>query len=153
MSALRRSVACDRVREQVSLKLDGELSELERRMLAAHLDRCSECARYAETVERFTHSIRETSLEPLERSVVVTLPGRAVRGRLHVGGLQVGVAAAAAVAALGLGTNLALGPNTPASGSPGTVPRFPTDAEVADELTLLRIARHGEKPSRSAVEI
>jgi predicted anti-sigma-YlaC factor YlaD len=61
MGVLRRSVACDRVREQVSLELDGELSELERRMLAAHIERCSPCAGYAETVTRFTDSSRSSA--------------------------------------------------------------------------------------------
>jgi hypothetical protein len=63
------------------------------------------------------------------------------------------MAAAMAVAALGLGTDVALGPSPSASLSLGTVSRFPTDAEVASELTLLQLARHGDSRNRSAVEI
>ena len=153
MGVLRRSVTCDRVREQVSLELDGELSELERRMLAAHTERCSACAGYAEAVTRFTVSIRESGLESPERPVVITRSGRAVPDRLHVNRLRVGVAAAIALAAFGLGTDIASRPSPSASLSLGTVSRFPTEAEVANELTLLQLARHGDSRNRSAVEI
>ena len=44
MSAVYPLSVCARVREQVSLELDGELSQLEQRMLAAHLERCAACA-------------------------------------------------------------------------------------------------------------
>ena len=48
MSAAYPQTVCSRVREQVSLELDGELSQLEQRMLGAHLERCGGCAAYAD---------------------------------------------------------------------------------------------------------
>lgn len=102
MTAVRPSLVCRRVREQVSLQLDNELSELERRMLDAHLARCADCSAYADDVRRFTVELRETPLEVLERPVVIERRRRYVAARL-----QIGVAAALAFAALGLGTQLA----------------------------------------------
>lgn len=103
MSAVRPSVVCKRVREQVSLQLDGELSELERRMLESHLARCTECHAYAADVRMLTEQIRSAPLEALERPVVVR------RQRiLTIARLQVGIAAGLAVAALGLGSQLAV---------------------------------------------
>ena len=39
----RHSVVCERGREWISLRLDGELSELAQKMLDSHLARCPEC--------------------------------------------------------------------------------------------------------------
>ena len=43
MRAALSPLVCERVRGQVSLMLDGELSQLEQRMVAAHLERCADC--------------------------------------------------------------------------------------------------------------
>ena len=37
------SVLCERSREWISLRLDGELSELAEKMLESHLARCAAC--------------------------------------------------------------------------------------------------------------
>jgi predicted anti-sigma-YlaC factor YlaD len=75
--------------------LDGELSQLERVMIASHLERCPACGGYADEVSAFTHALREAPLEPMGHSVVIH------RRRRHVGArLQVAAAAAVAVAAL-----------------------------------------------------
>ena len=96
------SVVCDRVRAQVSLQLDGELSQLEQRMLSAHLLRCPECSAYQADVESFTLQIRSAPLEQITRPVVIE------RRRRHVGvRLQAAAAAAVALVALGLGGQLA----------------------------------------------
>jgi len=105
MSAVYPQSVCARVREQVSLELDGELSQLEQRMLSAHLERCGACAIYADDVRDLTDRIRSAPLHSLRRPVVV-------RRRRHVSTtkVQIGVAAALALAALGLGTQLAASP-------------------------------------------
>ena len=90
-----RPLVCERVRGQISVGLDGELSQLERVMIASHLERCSACGAYSAEVSAFTHALREAPLEPMARSVVIH------RRRRHVGArLQVAAAAAVAVAAL-----------------------------------------------------
>ena len=57
MSVLPRpSLSCDRAREWASLRLDGELSQLEGAMLASHVDRCAECRTVVAEIEAFTRS-------------------------------------------------------------------------------------------------
>ncbi len=67
MSVVHRSLVCDRVRAQVSLGLDGELSQLETRMIAAHLSRCADCAAFEEDVRTFTSELRAAPMEQLEQ--------------------------------------------------------------------------------------
>jgi anti-sigma factor RsiW len=135
MDFVDMSVNCSRVRAQVSLRLDDELSQLERRMLSAHLDRCDPCRFYAEEVEEFTLALRAAPPVSLDRPIAVPSPRR-----VSIPRMQAGVAAALAVAALGLGSQL-----TPSSSGDGslsglsvTVTRFPTPAETDRELALLK---------------
>jgi len=95
MSVVHRSLVCDRVRSQISLGLDGELSQLETRMIAAHLTRCGDCAEFEEDVRAFTSELRAAPLEQLEHPIEI------VRGpRRALPRIQIGVAAACAVALL-----------------------------------------------------
>ena len=71
MSAIGAPSVCRRVRAQVSLRLDSELSQLETRMLEVHLGRCASCSEYAADVERFTADLRSAPLEPLVRPAFV----------------------------------------------------------------------------------
>jgi predicted anti-sigma-YlaC factor YlaD len=90
-----RPLVCERVRGQISVGLDGELSQLERVMIASHLERCAPCGAYEGEVRSFTHALRAAPLEPMARSVVIH------RRRRHVGArVQVAAAAAVALAAL-----------------------------------------------------
>jgi predicted anti-sigma-YlaC factor YlaD len=134
MSAIGTSVVCQRVRAQVSLQLDDELSELERRMLSAHLERCPACSAYAADLTAFTHELRSAPLELLERPIVVRRPRRLALARL-----QVGVAAALAIATVGLATQIIQSGrgDTSLSRPTGTVTRFPTRAELDRELAIL----------------
>ena len=90
-----RPLVCERVRGQISVGLDGELSQLERVMIASHLERCAACGAYEAEVRSFTRALRAAPLEPMARSVVIH------RRRRHVGArVQVAAAAAVALAAL-----------------------------------------------------
>lgn len=84
---------CNRTRQQVSLRLDSELSELEEALVAAHLARCGACSAFASEIEAHTEALRSAPLE--EPSFEFTLPRRPSR----VGRVYMGSAAAAAVAA------------------------------------------------------
>lgn len=86
--------------------LDGELSQLEQRMVASHLARCADCRAFDESVREFTMQIREAPLESPRIPVVVRRARRAVLNTANVG-----VAAMLAVAVLGVVSQL---------GSPGT---------------------------------
>jgi anti-sigma factor RsiW len=102
MSVVPRSVVCDRVRAQISLRLDGELSQLESLMLASHLARCDECTEFEASVVAVTHDLRAAPLEPVPHPVVV----HRHRRRAPVARMQVGIAAAMAVAVLGAVTQI-----------------------------------------------
>jgi anti-sigma factor RsiW len=128
---LRSSLVCTRTREQVSLQLDDELSQLERRMLVAHLARCAECRAFSDDLTAVTEKLRYAPFEKLERPIVIRAPRRISAIRL-----QTGIAAALAFAALGIGTHVASsGPSSDLSAYP-TVTRFPTQAELERELAI-----------------
>ena len=91
-------VLCDRARSWAALAPDGELSELERKLLDSHLTRCSACSCFAVEVAALAADLRATELEPLPRPVSIpTWHRRPVYARFR------GVAAAAAVAVMALG--------------------------------------------------
>jgi anti-sigma factor RsiW len=90
---------CDRTREWSALELDGELSEFERALMRAHLDRCDECREFGADVSQITARLRSAALEPLPRPVTLPAPRRIASFR-HV---QVAAAAAVVLAAAGLG--------------------------------------------------
>jgi predicted anti-sigma-YlaC factor YlaD len=91
---------CDRARDWASLELDGELSELERALLGAHLRRCEECAGFVARLDALTTVLRAHPLEVLERPLL-TLGRPVARGRRVA--IQVALAAALAGVAVGLG--------------------------------------------------
>lgn len=84
------------MRGQVSLDLDGELSELERRMVDSHLEHCSDCRTFREDVAAFTSELRAAEPELLSQPIAVSRRRRASFARV-----QMGVAAAVAVVAVG----------------------------------------------------
>jgi predicted anti-sigma-YlaC factor YlaD len=92
--------SCERAREWASLRLDGELSEFEQELLDAHLERCAPCADYARNVTDATTALR--SAEASRLSVPIALPLR--RRALSLRAVSAATAAAAVVAAVGLGT-------------------------------------------------
>jgi len=149
MNPVYPQTVCSRVREQVSLELDGEVSQLEQRMLEAHLERCPRCAAYAADVRDFTDRMRSAPHAFMQRPVVVRRrsPLTAIR-------LQAGVAAAFALAALGLGTQLAAVPEQSSSltrfeGEPSL---SPSRAVIEQEQAILRVVKAGRPlPPRGSV--
>jgi anti-sigma factor RsiW len=149
MSVAYPQTVCSRVREQVSLELDGELSQLEQRMLATHLERCARCAVYAEDVRDFTDRVRNAPRAVMQRPVVVRR-----RSPLTTVRLQVGVAAAFALAALGLGTQLAASHESQSSlARYETRPALSPPRSVFEhEQAILRVVRAGRTlPPRGSV--
>ena len=148
MSVAYPQTVCSRVREQVSLELDGELSQLEQRMLGTHLERCPRCAAYAADVRDVTERIRNAPRAVMQRPIVVRR-----RTPLTTVRLQVGVAAAFALAALGLGTQLA------STEPQGSLARFegqpalnPPRSVFEHEQAILRVIRAGRTlPPRGSV--
>ena len=102
MREARSRLVCERVRSQVSLSLDGELSEFERAMVDAHLGRCAPCRVFAARVSALTAQLRAAPLEPLEHRIILPRSRRAFGASVRA--LQLGAAAAAVMLAVGLGT-------------------------------------------------
>ncbi len=93
---------CDRARESVSAELDGELPELERERLSAHLRTCLDCSAWAEQVADTARLLREATLETPAMSSA--LPGHA--RRLRVAPALAVSSAAALVASLVVAVSL-----------------------------------------------
>lgn len=139
MVPARHPVACERVRGQVSLEVDGELSQLERAMLAAHLARCSACRAYAADVKAFTRALRAAPMERIEIPVVVRRPRRVPAVRLPAG-----IAAVLALAFVGVASQVTA--NRAAEqrlSTPRAQLRFPTQAELQRELILIELNSAG----------
>jgi anti-sigma factor RsiW len=134
---------CDRVRSQVSLELDGELSELERMMVARHLERCADCQAFRDRAVEITSTMRTAPLERFERGVV--LP-RLRRGRLLVA-RDLAVRATATAAGIAIVLGLGLGERGVFDGGRSTPVRSAyldspnAEAQIIRELRDYQIAR------------
>jgi predicted anti-sigma-YlaC factor YlaD len=90
--------ACERAREAASLRLDGELSQLETVLLERHLERCAGCAEFAASTAVLTRELR--AAEPVALTHRIELP---LRRRIDYGVRRAGAwVAAASVAATAL---------------------------------------------------
>jgi predicted anti-sigma-YlaC factor YlaD len=90
-----QSSRCERARFWVSLRADGELSELESALLDAHVARCSSCRTFAGRSEEIVVALRAARVE---QPVPLVLRPRQAR-RTGLRALQVLVAAAVVVSA------------------------------------------------------
>jgi predicted anti-sigma-YlaC factor YlaD len=146
------SHSCEGVRAQVSLRLDTELSQLEVRMLEAHLGRCADCREFEAALTEFTSELRAAPLEPLARSVVI--PRR--RG-FSVMGAQVAVAAVMALAIAGVASRMAADELPPAGDSHSAAPAalfttsWPPERELADLANAPEITERSPGGPQTAV--
>lgn len=67
-----RSRTCERARTWISAELDGELSDFESVLLRSHLLRCGSCKTFKLDAGAFARTLREASLEPMSRPIVVS---------------------------------------------------------------------------------
>lgn len=134
MSVVPRSIVCDRVRGQVSLRLDGELSQLESRMVDAHLARCADCREFEADVADVTTRLRAAPLELLSEPIAVSRSRRTWASRA-----QVSMVAGVAVAILGVASQLADRRSEPTFAHPV---RYDTSTELRREVK--QIVRDGQ---------
>jgi anti-sigma factor RsiW len=95
----RKVTPCERSIRAISLRLDGEISELESAALVRHRAVCEHCCEIAAHPAATTELLREAPLVELERRVVVTSPRRVRRQRVRRTAAVVLVGAGLAVAA------------------------------------------------------
>lgn len=131
-----RTFACDRARQAASLRLDGELSQLESALLERHLQRCTGCAEFVADVEVLTDALRSAALVPLEQPIELPLRRR-VAFSARRAGAWAGVASAAAAALLAVvilpAQRVPTGPPTPQV--------VPSNNEDLRDLRILRRAQ------------
>jgi anti-sigma factor ChrR (cupin superfamily) len=121
---------CERARSWASLRADGELSELEARLLAAHLGRCPPCRTFALRVDAVAGVLRSARPEP-PPTLTVVLPRRSRTG------VRVLQTAAATVAVVACGTLAAI--VAPENASRAAKPvAMVASAESPDRLRELR---------------
>jgi predicted anti-sigma-YlaC factor YlaD len=143
------SVLCERSREWISLRLDGELSELAEKMLESHLARCATCRTFESDVEVTSRLVRTAPLERPEQPIALPRIRRRMLFR-PAGAL----AATAAAVALGLAAFL----NLPSSGTLAAPTIRAANADNSD-LQLQRGVRaallrpESELPSPGAQEM
>jgi len=125
---------CDRARHWASLRLDGELSELEAALLDAHLERCPGCRAFAEEADGIVGALRAVALEPLQAPVVIPLRHRPRRVRA----LQTAVAVALVLAAAALGSLLGVANRDSQSAAPTRHVAMIASADSPDTLRKLR---------------
>ena len=89
---------CERAREWSSLRLDGELPQLQRAMLRKHLAACAGCTAFDSDLAAATATLRTAPLELLERPVVIP---RRRRSALRIAPAFAAAAAVAFVFGLG----------------------------------------------------
>jgi anti-sigma factor RsiW len=141
-----RSGRCDRARQWASLRVDGELSELEGALLDKHLEACPACRAFSEGLASATEIVRATPVEepqivysPPERRVVLRLP---VRRRVAV----IGIAAAAALGSF-VGSSLQRPTPTP---EPASVPQV---SLLTDMHQLLQLPRDKKRPAPAPARV
>jgi anti-sigma factor RsiW len=107
MGESQKTTACERAGQLISVRLDGELSELEAAALDRHLERCAACTVLATELTGIAALLRSAPLVGVERELAPVVPGRPrVLGRARPAAFAaVMSAAAAAVAFIVLGSS------------------------------------------------
>jgi len=124
---------CDRARTWAALAPDGELSELERKLLDAHVQRCPACAHFALEVAAIAGQLRAAAPEPLVRPLSIPIWRRR---RVYARMRAVGAAAAVAVMALGVAAR------SPLSG-----------ADQGDSFQLPRVTNFANRAPQREIEL
>ena len=72
----RRTTACERAVQSISLALDDEIDALDLAALERHLQRCDQCRRESVEIGGFTRLLRDSSVLGLESPLTVQTPRR-----------------------------------------------------------------------------
>jgi predicted anti-sigma-YlaC factor YlaD len=132
-----RGQLCDRARQWASLRLDGELSELESALLDSHLARCDACRAFSVEAAGIAAALRGVAMERIEEPLVV-LP--VVHRAPRVRALQAAVAVGLVLVAAALGSVLGVAHRSTSTSTASAHRHTAMIASVdsADELRRLR---------------
>ena len=133
-----RNGRCERARQWASLRLDGELSELEDALLEKHLEGCASCSAFAARLTSTTEAVRAV---PQERPQIDYPRFERPVFRLPVG-RRVAIVAVAAAAALGAFVGSSL--QKPA---PEQAPNGPQLSFRTDQNQLRQLPHHAKQPA------
>ena len=143
MTSHLRQSRCDRTRAWAALAPDGELSQLERRLLDAHLARCAPCRFFAAEIAAVARELREAARETPAR--LVALPEVHVRRSVYARVRAIGAVAAVAAMAIGIATRAPLAPD-----EGRTAPQAaPARVEAAELQTIRQLRREAMLTSQS----
>jgi anti-sigma factor RsiW len=133
MNASTGGQLCARARFWASLRVDGELSELEAALLDAHLRRCGDCREFHAAAAGSATLLRTA---PVETAAQVTLPAR----RRTRGGPLLAVGGAAALVGAAVLAGLVHGVGAPGGGTPSAARAVAvvSSVETPDQLRRLR---------------
>jgi len=135
---------CARACQQLSVRLDSELSEFDGALLEAHLARCAGCREFGRSIAGLTNALRAVPAEEPRVSIQMTRGWRPRRSTLSRS-----VRAASAVAAVAL---VAVGGLVALERSPTRAPalNLQTARLVMDvhEIQLQQLDKFGETPTR-----
>lgn len=134
------SLKCERARVTAALAPDAELTELERRLLDAHLARCPECTAFAAGVEVATAVVRSTERVPLTHPIHVSAWRR--RAPIHL--RNVAATAAIVLMAFGLSWRGTLPAQEHAAGARDSASTIVFAVDTQQELDEMRQVRRGE---------
>jgi anti-sigma factor RsiW len=143
-----RSGRCERARQWASLRIDGELSELEETLLEKHLEGCASCRAFAARLTAATEAVRGV---PHERPQIEYPRFERPVIRLPVG-RRVAIVAVAAAAALGAFVGTSMQRPAPAQ-SPGSGPQFSFRTDMNQLRELHRIPNLQPKVGPAPVRV
>jgi predicted anti-sigma-YlaC factor YlaD len=103
---------CGRARQQLSLRVDSELSEFEVVLLNAHLTRCDDCRAFEQGITGLTQALRTVAVEA--PSISFQPPRRRAPLEVLLGGSLRAGSAAAAIAVVAITGLIALNGSTSA---------------------------------------
>ena len=139
-----RSGRCERARQWASLRVDGELTELEDALLEKHLEGCAACRGFAARVTATTELVRAT---PQEKPEIAYAPAEHRVTRLPVG-RRTAIVAIAAAAALGSFVGSSFQRPAPAP-APASVPQV--SLLTRDMNQLRQLPHQTKKPAPAPV--
>jgi Putative zinc-finger len=85
---------CMVARQRLSLRIDGELSEPEARLLERHLALCVECTAWAADLEAVATTLQQAPLAKPEREMIALRPRLRLHDYAAVGAAAAGIAVA-----------------------------------------------------------